>query len=1227
MSLIQVTPYNRFSRPPIPPHPASSLMGPSPLPRDRRSAEAAVDEVSRRFPSEENAPKGDATLQTKVGRWLSSGVAPEPLIPRNACIGPFISQYQQALSEPRLQDWFRAKGLKISTVRVFSDSVVGVVSRDGKDAVVRFTTTDGSGWWAVGSTLAKLQKILSPSDLGIPANMPFEPIPRDIILDFYGVQPAKNEQAAPALGAHLKRDGWPPITVEKRQQWRDAFTRAVTANSNATARAGLAEQLRQRMRGLKAGDELRLDQQAFGAPPGSSLERDSRLPRQTFVELLTSQAFRDFLEKIGLDSVGDRFRISQGVLQQRDAKGTWRTLQAHFDDEVGKNQAPGVQEMKSRLHALVEQSQKTGNALYSTDTWDVRQALDYFGLGSPTTPEQGRDVQAWLDTRWPQPPLGADYASLTPCVWAPGALTGADCDVLKRSAASVAALFDSFLAGPDPWQALSADPDRRLSAFFDFPIAVAKADALAKELKLFDVADGRPLPRAQRHALLATALKLTVQDSLPGTPGTVAGYAIYQPGNLGRTQKQVRADVERHLQEKGATFESAPFLAHMFLAHAAPEMLIKLDPQVPVQMPEVLKQNPDEVRIGSPAWLALRLGCGVAEALAGQGCSRALNGTQIMALARLQPQNPEQEALFKGVGTVPLLEWAVMAGVFPAPQEGKYTPHHYQAAAQAFSQQQNTARDAFTTLTAEPPSMTRLLVEQLALLFPEMTDDEIRGFSLRRVADPRQHGQPQKVVLTEFLLAEQDSPGALVALNTWLNDYRTGKAKYRFEHPKISQAEFDERIKKLPKIAPLVAPAIEHYVADCRAAQSAVLKLMFAQLPLEDRKALEVGQIEFFSLREETGDAIEDDNGPDSNVSRHKGTHGTLIRYETGAVEPRFGYFEVFPGSMRIIKRTDLSYTLALGGQVKMGQKPYGPFANVLRDYRHAAPASFDFEAYKRGSEPKAGAQSSVIIEKTAPDLPAERVPGNPKHAQLPVPDTFNSEKIDRIVEGVLANSFTMPREPLVRYANQPTDYQRKRAFPFGTDDVFSPGNLRMVVGLLPFVGAFVDLGEGNIAQGLRGMLIDFASFAVTGGLSGAKRFYKGMKVVLPFNGRAFSMQGLGGASPFLRSVFNPLEGAVGVLKTGQKVAALGKEFMKGELRALGAGIYLPATAFEKCRWGAGVYTSVYAASGQPVGSRAGTCAGHSLYAVQKNNLWYAINPRTFKAEGAPLQGFEPTAT
>ncbi|MFQ6589834.1 MULTISPECIES: hypothetical protein [Pseudomonas] len=1222
MSLIQVNPYHRFSHLP----PASDGAVSNPSTRDKRGATAAVAEAPRRFPSEENAPKGDATLQTKVGRWLSSGVAPEPLIPRNASIGPFISQYQQALSEPPVQDWFRAKGLKISTVRVFSDSVVGVVSRDGKDIFVRFTTTDGSGWWEASGKLRKVQKILSPSDLGIPANMPSEPIPRDIILDFYGVQPAKNEQAAPALGAQLKRNGWPPISVEKRQQWRDAFTRTVTANSDATARSGLAEQLRQRLRGLKEGEAPRLDEQAYVAPPGSSLERNSQLPRQAFVELLASPAFRDFLEKIGLDSVGDRFRISQGELQQCDAKGTWRSLQAYFDDEVGKNPDPGVQAMKRRLQALVEQSQKTGNALYSTDTWDMRQALDFFGLSSPTTLEQGRDVQAWLDTRWPEPPLTADYAALTPYTWTPGALTAADCEVLKTGAASVAGLFDSFLATPDPWQALSADPDRRLTAFFDSPAAVTQAEALAKELKLFDVADGQPLPRAQRHALLATALKLNLQGSLPGKPGEVAGYAIYQPANFGRTQKEVRADIERHLREKGASAESAPFLAHMFLAQAAPEMLLKPDPQLPASIPQVLKQNPDDVRMGSPAWLAMRLGCGIAEALAGPGSSRAMNATQVNALARLQPQNPEQEALIKGVGTLPLLEWAVMAGVFPKPLDGKYTAQNYQAAAQAFTEQQNSLRDAFQTLTAEPPSMTRLLVEQLTLLFPEMSEDEIRGFTLRRVADPRQHGQPHEVLLTEFLLAEQDSPGALVAFNTWLNEYRAGKAKYKFEHPRISQADFDERIKKLPKIAPLVAPAIERYVADCRAAQATVLKLMFAQLPLEDRKALEVGQIEFFSLREATGEAIEDDEGADSKVAEHKGTHGTLIRYETGAVEPRFGYFEVFPGAMRIVKRDDLSYTLPLGGQVEVGQKPHGPFAYVRREFRHTKPASFDFAAYKTGSEPKAGVQSSVIIEKAATDLPATLMPGHPKHAQLPVPTTFSSEKTGRIVEGVLSNSFTMPREPLLRYANQPTDYQRRRAFPFGSEDVFGPENLRMVLGLLPFVGAFADVAEGKTAQGVRGILIDFASFAVTGGLAGVKSFYRGLKVVLPFNGRAFSMQGFAGVSPFFRSVLNPLDGAIGVLKTGQKVAAFGKNFMRGELRALGADIYLPATVFEKCRWGAGVYSSVNAESGQPAGSRAGTCAGRPLYAVQKNNLWYAINPHTFKPEGAPLQGFQPSA-
>lgn len=1217
------------------------------LDRGKREAPSPAVEapaVRRRYPAAAVATNADATLQKHLVQWLNTGVAKDNRVPPNASIAPFIGLYNEAISDPTVQAWFKSKGLKLSTVRVFSDSVVGVVVRDGKESIQRFTTTDGSGWWEVGANVSAAHKALSPSDLGIPvAPGPTQAaMPRDVMLDFYGVTPPRNEKAAPQLGKQLKREGWPEISAARRGQWEAQFKRLQQSTDDQAVRGRLVTQLQPLLKGKKEGDDLKLDQHTVTVEPGAALDQRSKQPRKAFGTFLASEAFQAFLKKTGFAGQGSEFRLSEGDLQLRNSSGQWMSLQAYFDDEVEKTSGAGsaaeqqaARKMNDDFDQLVEMSRATGNALYSTRTYDARQVLAFYAPDAPDTVNSVRATLAWFDTRLPPPPLAADYAGMTP--YAPaqgGGLSPKDTATLKGFSADVMALFRGFVAGPVGSQS-PGDPDRQLAAFFDSPQSIAKANEMAKALKLYGVADGQALSRAERHQLLATVLKLSVDAPVPGKPGTVAGYALYQPSNLGRTLKEVRADVETHLQGQGVDPALAPLMAHLFLAQAAPEMLIKADPGVPADDAQALNRDPQSIRLGSTGWLEMRLGCGIADSLSGPGSSRLMNLTQIMALSRLEASGPTQETLLKSLGAQPLLDWAVMAGVFPMTSDGQYSPGDYQAAAQAFTERENATHEAFATLTREPPTQLSVLLKQLTVLFPELTEDELRNVRLELDTDkpfnPRQHAhlETRQPLLTDVILTEQAEGDPLLAADKWLNDLISGKKKYNFIHPKISQETFNERIKQLPKIAPLVAPAVDQHIADTRTAQATALKLMIAQLPLNERKALELGQIEFFSVRKETGDDLEADKGPGSNVAKNTGKHGLLLRYETGAVEPRFGYYEVFPGSMKMVKRDDLPYQLPLDGEVKEGQKPFGPFAYTRANFRKGTPQPFDFEAYSSGSEPQPGKQSTVIIEKLGSVLPATPLPGKADNAIQRVPNSFASPKTAQIVNALQTHTFDDNREALIEYANQPSKLHSRRTWPFTSGKAFNAENVRMVLSLIPFVGAIADVAEGKVKEGLQGLLIDFASFAATGGLAGARRVLRGVKMLTAFNGKPFTMTGLKHAGALFRSLFNPLDGVVDVLKSGPNALNMARKILKGEVTRVGSGIYMPTTAFEKCRWAVGAKDTLAGEADAPShwpGSRLGTHHNRELYAVQKNGGWYAINPQTCKPEGAPLEQFTPQA-
>ncbi|MGU3305543.1 hypothetical protein ACLBW8_04625 [Pseudomonas sp. M5A4_2d] len=1195
------------------------------------------------YPASVDAKKADKSLQQNFTHWLITGKLKAHPFPPSASITPFIEAFSQAVREPQVQAWLKAKGLDLSTVRVFSDGVEGTVVVDGKKVTQRFTATDGSGWWEVGAKVAEAVNTLCSDYHGI--LLPDEKTGdfRDVytVLEFYGLKPHGNPKEGAQLGKLLKKNGWPLIPDEKRSHWQQQFQQVAQKSSDNDVRAALASHLQAMVNDKSPDDTINLSAQRAVVYPESTLAQKSQLPRDRFIEWLAMPAFKTLIEKAGLGGADNVYRISDGSLEVRDAANQWVSLQVFLDDEISKVWSAGspaertaIKTLNAGFNKLVEMSKATGNTLYSSPLYDVRQLLVFSGLGCPETVAQVNSAIGWLTTKLPPSPAAGDYAALTPYTWTPGALSPSDWPVLKAQSTgpgSVTQLLLSHLARKD----LPNNPDLQLQLFFDSPHAITKAQELAQLLNMADVAGDKPISRATRHQLLAAAIKAGVEVAVPGTPGVVAGYDIYQPNNLGRTLDEVRGDIETQLESKVADAKMAPLIAHLLLAQAAPEFLVKPDPGVSAQVPESLKLSPGQVSMGSTAWMNLRLGCAMAEKLGGAGSSRSLNITQVQALTRRNPMGPEHETLIKCLGVPTLLDWAVMSGVFPKRSDGFYSAGDYSAAAQAFADRENSTHTAFQSLTSEPPSQTSLLIDQLALLFPEMTQEEIASFKLELDTDtpynPRNEGhlEPRQLRLTDVILTQQASLDPLTLLGEVLNKVFAQDKKYRFIHPKVSQETFDDRIRKLASIASLVTPAVDQYLADSRRAEETVIKLMIANAPLDVRQGLESDDVEIFTLREETGESLERDQGKDSKVADKRAKRGVLLRYKNKGEEGGYTYLEMFPGSMKVSKRHLLFSELKLDGVVEKNSVPYGPFAHISVDFRKAAPVDFDFQAYQTGSELRPGVRTKAIIEKFGQTLPGQAAPRRSNVTPVYVPNSWASRKTNDIAKAIVAATFDGKRQALLDYANEPTKLRKRRTYPFDSGKVFTHENLRTVLSLIPFVGAVADIGDGNIGAGFKGLLIDFASFAFTGGLAVARNFFKGLKAIVPFSGTAFTLRAVKGVAPFFRSLFNPLDGVSDVLRIGPKAIGATRQVLAGKLVPVGKGFYLTTTAFEKCRWGLGVYDTLYP---QPVGqetsmypsSQLGVSQNCALRAVQIDTLWYAIDPVTHRPTGAPLEDFTP---
>lgn len=1180
------------------------------------------------FLSNEGAMAADAHLQKTLIHWLVTGRLNAHPIAQNASINPFTEAFSAAVHAPSVRAWFKAKGLDWSTLRVYNDGVDGEVMVNGERVRQRFTTTDGSGWWEVGAKVSEAVDALCPDYTGVvlpdEQNGDFRDV--RVMLGFYGAKAPTGTQSAAQIGNELKQNGWPPITDATRTRWAQQHQQLLRKNNDRDARSNLASQLQALIKDKASGETLNLADVPVNVASEATLAHKSRLPRERFVEWLATPAFQAFIKKSGVDGVDNLYRICDGKLEVRDVANQWRTLHTQLEAEISKvgvdgsaDEKAGVAALSADFAALVQMSKVTGDALYSQPRYDARQFLAFSGLGTPGTVAQVKGALGWLTYTMPPSPIGGDYAGLSPYNWTLGALSQGDLALLKSSsqgAGSVKELLRRHTFAPG----MPDDHQLKLQHFFDSPNAIAKAQELARLLKMAEVADGKPLSRATRHQLLATAIKVGIAPQVPGRQGEVAGYAIYQPANFGRTLDEVRAAIETHLKSKGADTTTAPLVAHLFLAQAAPEFLLKPAPHAPAQALEGLAPVPGQVSMGSTSWMNLRLACAMAEKLGGAGSSRALNITQAQMLTRLVPMVSEQEQLLKCLGAQPLLDWAVMTGVIPKGIAGTHSAAHYRVAAEAFLNRETAIRNAFDSLTSEPPNQTNLLIEQLAGLFPEMTREELRscrvrpaGVGLLPLASALSN-EPDPL-LTDVILQQQTPSGASNVLLPGVIQLLKDLGGYRFNHGTISQATFEARISKLPLISALVAPAVDQYLVDARSAQETVIRQMIANAPLDVRRILEVAQIQVFSLREATGNTLLDDNYDPASVAAKVGRQGVLIRYDTKTTNPTGGYFEFFPGSMKIVRRDDLRDSLKfIGGEVKERHTQYR-----RESYRAGRSEAFDFQAYSTASAPRPNQQSDVIVEKAGPALPGLGWVSWPAPASEYVPDSWASAKTAAIANAIADVTFDEDRARLIEYARQPTAYQKIRSYPFGAGNVFSMKNVRTLLSLIPFIGGLADIIEGNVGTGIKGLIIDFTSLVATGGLAAAKSLLKGLKVLVPFSNRAFAMRELKGTLPFLRSLFNPLDGAVDVLKTAQRALA-------GQFVAAGPGLVMATTAFEKCRWGVGLYSELSASPtivADP-GGRQGVSQGQALRAVLLDSAWYAIDPLTHKPTGTPLADFTP---
>ncbi|MFJ4131266.1 hypothetical protein [Pseudomonas cyclaminis] len=559
-------------------------------------------------------------------------------------------------------------------------------------------------------------------------------------------------------------------------------------------------------------------------------------------------------------------------------------------------------------------------------------------------------------------------------------------------------------------------------------------------------------------------------------PGHIAGYSIYQPANMGRTFSEVRRDIECHLQQQNKlTPALAARLASVYLAQAAPEMLVM--------------EVPDAVRIGTPAWMELRLGCALADHAA-PGTSRMMSEHQVRELTLLAPTSEAQAQLMQLNALKILADWGVLNGAVRLRSDGEYSQHDIEDASRALFKQQKETVEAFASASAELPTRKALAIRELLRAFPDSTAAELEGMCLEMAsaADRRNAPvtEPRRRSLVETYMTGDLTPGKWVHSEDPLAPPAPAKTPYQSGRaPQIAQGDqeaLDRRIRHLPELDALLESAVGNHLQQLQGAYAVKLKLMLAQLPLAERTMIELGKVQLFTLRGET-DVIQVEE-TQAHRDAQRGRQATLMRVEH---DQAVVYYEVF-ASGKLIKRTDLPDALELGGVT--GKKPIGTrrgSSNVLVTRGTQMP--FDFAAYTTGSAPRPGVMtSSVIVEPLGGAIASRKLPGN-HTLQSYVPNTYGSRKIAEIANRIARDNFYEPAEALMQRAREPLPLEKRREARAGEHE--------FLLGFVPFLGAYQAFKRGDIAQGLGNLALDMVGVVIGAG-GQARGLLRSAKALLP---------------------------------------------------------------------------------------------------------------------------------
>lgn len=533
--------------------------------------------------------------------------------------------------------------------------------------------------------------------------------------------------------------------------------------------------------------------------------------------------------------------------------------------------------------------------------------------------------------------------------------------------------------------------------------------------------------------LTALAITLDVKGLTDPKPNHVAGFDLADPKFHHQPLSTIKQGLIDHLvQTHTVDQRAAPLAAMLLLSRVAPELCVP--------------DTPSDITYMSANWVRLKAAVDRIEAT-NPGASLRTSFDELVDFDAIDPMTDHEQEIQALTAVPALVQWGKANGTVAL--QGEVSAEQLANTQKEFAQQEQQILSGAAALTASPPTQRSIALAELKAHFGDGIPFEEKSIRSHVVTTDSYKHTP---------VVTSDPTGSYSLLDLYLAKKAGLQVGWHSPNPKISQLI-------IAKVATLPDPITKHsglfddYANSVSQAWSTLTRKLISDLPLEDRKNIEWGELTVYQRGQTSRTEVSTPHGSvdySNGFSSFEDDRSLIIETTRNGVK---SYYELDPQRKVLRRRDDWQGAVhegVEGPEVESSQGMYGKkyTKNTIRKLDVV-----EDHAISRGREDKTDY----------------------------LPNSFSSDRSQHLGKLLAKNILAM-------YAMEDVKASLSEVTTFDQEEEKRTFMRNLVLGFIPGGSAIWNLAHGNYKDAAADIIFDVVMYATTAGLGKGAGAAKGIR-------------------------------------------------------------------------------------------------------------------------------------